>query len=94
MVSLPNEPRLLSQLRLLERKVRPGGREVVDAGKTSDDAANAVCGLLRELDRKRGFLNQTGWMTNQEEKEGHNKSSAVEVWRQAICAASDGQWWG
>jgi hypothetical protein len=50
---------------LLERRTRTGGKDVVDAGKQADDAANACCGLIRELQRKRGWLALDGW---QEEK--------------------------
>ena len=65
-VSLPPEPRLISQLRLLERKTRAGGRDVVDAGKHPDDVANCVCGLLRELHRKRGWMGLDGWRQEEE----------------------------
>ncbi len=46
-LSLPNHPRLLRELRLLERTAHAGGRESVDHGRNgSDDYANAVFGVL------------------------------------------------
>jgi hypothetical protein len=65
-VSLPPEPRLICQLRLLERRTRAGGRDIVDAGKHPDDAANSCCGLIRELARKRGWMELDGWRQEEE----------------------------
>ena len=46
-VSLPDHPRLLRELRLLERRVHVGGKDTVDHGKVgSDDLANAIFGAL------------------------------------------------
>ena len=46
-VSLPNHPRLLRELRLLERRPSLAGKEIVDHGRSgSDDYANAVFGVL------------------------------------------------
>ncbi len=46
-VSLPDHPRLLRELRLLERRVHVGGKDSVDHGRTgSDDFANAVFGVI------------------------------------------------
>jgi hypothetical protein len=48
-VRLPNHPRLIRELRLLERRVAPSGVDRVDHGRAkgdSDDYANAVAGLL------------------------------------------------
>jgi hypothetical protein len=42
-VSLPNHPRMLRELRLLERQVHAGRRDTVDHGRNgSDDLANCV----------------------------------------------------
>lgn len=48
MVELLDIPRLETELRLLERKARPGGRgDNIDHGRNGhDDAANAACGAL------------------------------------------------
>jgi hypothetical protein len=52
LVSLPDHPRLLRELRLLERHTHRSGRDTVDHGRHgSDDYANAVCGVLRQLSR-------------------------------------------
>jgi hypothetical protein len=49
-VSLPNHPKLLRELRLLERRTHRSGRDTVDHGpRGHDDYANAVCGCLRML---------------------------------------------
>lgn len=45
--SLPDHPRLLRELRQLERRVARNGRETVDHPRgASDDFANAACGVL------------------------------------------------
>ena len=47
-ISIPNHPKLIRELRLLERRTSRVGRDVVDHGKSgSDDYANALCGALR-----------------------------------------------
>lgn len=46
-VRLLDQPKLLSQLRLLERRTRAGGRDSIDhPGGRHDDAANAAAGAL------------------------------------------------
>jgi len=47
-VQLPDQKRLISQLKALERKSRPGGRDQVDTfyPGSHDDLANVVCGAL------------------------------------------------
>jgi hypothetical protein len=50
LVELPDHPRLLRELRLLERRVHRSGRDTVDhPPRASDDHANAVAGVLRSL---------------------------------------------
>jgi hypothetical protein len=55
-VTLIDDKRLLTELRMLERKPRTGGKaDVVDhAPNMHDDAANACCGALQLADAKRG----------------------------------------
>jgi hypothetical protein len=56
-VSLPDHPRLLRELRLLERRVHVGGRDSVDHGRTgSDDYANSVFGVISVGQKKRQTL--------------------------------------
>jgi hypothetical protein len=46
-VSIPNDPTLIRELRLLERRVAPSGKDRVDHPQGGhDDYANAVCGAL------------------------------------------------
>lgn len=53
-VSLPNHPRLLRELRLLERRPHVGGKDTVDHGRTgSDDHANALFGVLRHAAKRK-----------------------------------------
>jgi Phage Terminase len=50
LVSLPEHPRLLKELRLLERRSLRSGKDVVDHGlHGTDDYANATCGVLQVL---------------------------------------------
>jgi hypothetical protein len=49
-VRLPDHPKLLRELRLLERHTHRSGKDTISHGKTgSDDFANACCGALRLL---------------------------------------------
>jgi hypothetical protein len=49
-VRLPNHPRLLRELRLLERHTHRSGKDSVDHGRNGhDDYANAACGVLHAL---------------------------------------------
>jgi hypothetical protein len=55
LVRLPDHPRLVHELRLLERHTHRSGRDVVDHGKGAhDDHANAACGSLIGLLRPQG----------------------------------------
>ena len=47
-ISIPDHPRLIRELRLLERRTSRAGRDIVDHGSNgSDDYVNALCGMLR-----------------------------------------------
>ena len=47
-VALPDHPRLVRELHLLERRTHVGGKDTVDHGRVGgDDYANCVFGLLR-----------------------------------------------
>ena len=67
-VSIPNVPRLIRELRLLERRVSRIGRDIIDHGKGgSDDYANVVFGALNMIAAPReapcarfGFYNSDG----------------------------------
>ncbi|MCA1530710.1 terminase [Bradyrhizobium yuanmingense] len=51
-IALPDHPRLLRELRLLERRSHAGGKDSVDHGRVgSDDYANAVFGVLHAAQR-------------------------------------------
>jgi len=49
-VSIPDHPKLIRELRLLERRTSRIGKDIVDHGRNgSDDYANALAGVLRAL---------------------------------------------
>ncbi len=51
-VRLPDHPRLVRELRLLERHTHRSGKDTVDHGRNGhDDYANAACGVLYTLSR-------------------------------------------
>ncbi len=53
LVSIPNIPQLLRELRLLERRTARSGRDSVDHGVGgSDDYANALCGAMWRASRR------------------------------------------
>ena len=52
-ISIPNHPKLVRELKLLERRTSRMGKDTVDHGvHGSDDFANALCGALRCLTQK------------------------------------------
>jgi Phage Terminase len=56
LIRLPDHPKLIRELRLLERHAHRSGRDTIDHGKTGhDDYANACCGVLRELSNYLGY---------------------------------------
>jgi hypothetical protein len=57
LVRLPDHPRLLRELRLLERQTHRGGRDTVDHPRGGhDDLANCVAGVLRALSDHLGYV--------------------------------------
>jgi hypothetical protein len=49
-VSIPDHARLLRELRLLERRTSPSGKDTIDHGKNgSDDYANSLCGCIANV---------------------------------------------
>ncbi len=63
LVRLPDHPRLLRELRLLERHTHRSGRDTVDHGRNgSDDFANSCCGVLHNLSKYPGYDHTyAGW---------------------------------
>jgi hypothetical protein len=63
LVKLPDHARLLRELRLLERRTHPGGKDTVDHPCGGhDDHANAVCGVLRALSNYLGYDTSYKWL--------------------------------
>jgi hypothetical protein len=59
LVRLPDHPKLIRELRLLERQAHRGGKESVDHPRGGhDDYANAVCGVLHGLSLRLGYDTQ------------------------------------
>lgn len=61
-VTLINDKRLVTELRMLERRPRSGGKpdQVDHSSNAHDDAANAVCGALWQADANRGRMSYFG----------------------------------
>jgi hypothetical protein len=63
LVSLPDHPKLLRELRLLERRTHRSGKDSVDHGRTGhDDFANAVCGVLSTMSARDGSYPLSVWL--------------------------------
>jgi hypothetical protein len=63
LVRLPDHPKLLRELRLLERHTHRSGKDTVDHGRGGhDDHANACCGLLRNLSNYLGYDLTMKWV--------------------------------
>ena len=62
LVSLPDHPKLLRELRLLERHTHRSGKDAVDHPRNGhDDHANAVCGVLHLLAKPVVDYNKMNW---------------------------------
>ena len=56
-IRLPNVPKLINQICSLERRVRPGGRDIVDAPRSApEDVANAALGALSACTRRKAMI--------------------------------------
>jgi hypothetical protein len=62
-VSIPNHPRLVRELRLLERRTSRIGKDTVDHGHNgSDDHANALAGVLQAMTVKGSYDSTLAWV--------------------------------
>jgi hypothetical protein len=66
LVRLPDHPKLLRELRLLERHTHRSGKDTVDHPRNGgrDDHSNAVCGVLRQIGNPLGFDHSFRWVDN------------------------------
>jgi hypothetical protein len=63
LVGLPNHPKLLRELRLLERHTHRSGKDAVDHPRNGhDDHANAVCGVLHLMSKQVVDYNAIPWV--------------------------------
>ena len=94
-VALPDHPRLLRELRTLERTVSPTGRDVVKRPRHgSDDYAASVCTALYECTKRFGFLDGDEWLDRPLAGQSRADPQAVRIWCEAIYVESGGRWWG
>jgi hypothetical protein len=78
LIRLPEHPKLLRELHLLERHTHRSGRDTVDHPRNGrDDFANAVAGVLRELSNYLGYSVDNFL----ERDEAGNIMDDVEAWR-------------
>jgi hypothetical protein len=76
LVSIPDHKRLLRELRLLERHTHRSGRDTVDHGKSgSDDYANAVAGVLRDLSSQLSYLEALIRATAEEDEDPSSEAA-------------------
>jgi hypothetical protein len=69
LVSLPDHPRLLRELRMLERHTHRSGKDTVDHPRNGhDDCANVVCGVLHQLANRLGYNSDiSSWIGGDED---------------------------
>ncbi len=76
LVRLPDHPKLLRELRLLERYTHRGGKDTVDHPRGGhDDYANSVCGVLFGLSSYLSYNYDLSWISGQD-----NSSTASDRW--------------
>jgi hypothetical protein len=101
LVSIPDHKRLLRELRLLERHTHRSGRDTVDHGKSgSDDYANAVAGVLRDLSSQLSYLEALIRATAEEDEDPNSEAARAardQAYRNEFAARifhlSGGQCW-
>jgi hypothetical protein len=87
LVRLPDHPKLLRELRLLERSTHRSGKDTVNHPRNGrDDHANAVCGVLRCLSNPNGFDHSFAWV------DGGNDQQGADAWRAARLRSYLRQW--
>src|SRR5262249_24039806 len=70
LISIPDHPRLLRELRLLERRTHRSGKDTVDHGRSGhDDLANALCGCAAHAvaDDKDRYYASLRWVRSDED---------------------------
>ena len=73
-ISLPNNEKLIRELRLLERRTSRSGRDTIDHGvHGSDDFANALAGLLRGLTKRVDV--SLAWVSGEDDNDQDGKQS-------------------
>jgi hypothetical protein len=78
-VSIPDHPKLIRELRLLERRTSRIGKDVVDHGRNgSDDFANSLAGVLRSLANVSTYDVSQRWAVGSDEDAEHEA-----LWRSA-----------
>jgi hypothetical protein len=79
LVRLPDHPKLLRELRLLERHTARSGKDTVDHPRGGhDDHANAVCGCLRSLANYLGFDTSYRWFNGDDQSD----PDGTKAWQQ------------
>jgi hypothetical protein len=62
--AIPDHPRLLRELRLLERRTHRSGKDSVDHGRVGhDDSANCLCACA-VLSARRGYPTDLSWVSD------------------------------
>jgi hypothetical protein len=80
LISIPEHPTLLRELRLLERRTSRMGKDVVDHGRVgTDDYANAVAGCIHMLANKSNYPRYDVELNNVMRREDERTSSAVDM---------------
>ena len=84
-LSIPNHPRLLRELRLLERRTSRMGKDVVDHGPHgSDDYANSLAVCLRSLAKAIDI--KMSWVSGEEDENKDGRQSHGMVMLKAYLA--------
>jgi hypothetical protein len=87
LVRLPDHPRLLRELRLLERHTHRSGKDTVDHGRNGhDDYINATCGVLRSLANYLGYSLDSGWLDPDPDDRDADKASRDAEYQAGLVA--------
>jgi hypothetical protein len=83
LISIPGIPRLLRELRLLERRTHRSGRDTIDHGTNgTDDYANALCGacwLVQRPEEPAWYIG-SGWGGKVRRIDGKDDDAIASPW--------------
>src|SRR5262249_41865738 len=83
LISIPDDKRLIRELRLLERRTSRQGKDTVDHTRSgADDYAKTLAGMLVECSAKPGYDSSMMWASDGSSEEANRQWRRLQYWSQ------------